>query len=90
VGIQANIVTKGGIVNAIKLELEGDTITSGVWGTGNLSPKTVGFSSVRIKAHVEADGLNEVELSEIINHAAKWSPVLNTIQNSIPTAINRN
>ncbi|MEI8118046.1 MAG: OsmC family protein [Methylophilaceae bacterium] len=90
VGIQANIVTKGGIVNAIKLELEGDTITSGVWGTGNLSPKTVGFSSVRIKAHVEADGLNEVELSEIINHAAKWSPVLNTIQNSIPVAINRN
>ena len=87
VGIQANVVSKGGTIKAIRIELEGDTITSGVWGTGNLSPKTLGLSAIRIKVHAEADDLNESELSELVHHAAKWSPVLNTIQNAVSVSI---
>ena len=87
VGIQANVISKGGAISAIQIELEGGTITSGVWGTGNLSPKPLGLSSIRIKVHLEAGGLSENELTELVHHAAKWSPVLNTIQNSVQVSI---
>ncbi len=89
VGIQANAVARGWIVRSIEIELEGDINITSVWGVGDLSPKPLGLTAVRIKAHVAADGATEAELDELVAHAAKWSPVLNTVQNPVPVAVTR-
>lgn len=89
VGLQANAVARGWTVNAISVELEGDINITAVWGTGDLEPKNPGLSAVRIKATLDVDGATEAEIQEVIEHAAKWSPVLNTIQNATPVAVER-
>jgi uncharacterized OsmC-like protein len=89
VGIQANAVARGYTIHSIELELEGDINITSVWGTGDLSEKPLGLTDVRIKAHVEADGANEKQLDELVAHAAKWSPVLNTIKNPVAVKVDR-
>jgi uncharacterized OsmC-like protein len=89
VGIQANAVARGYTILSIELELEGDINITSVWGTGDLSEKPLGLKDVRIKARVEADGASEKELDELVAHAAKWSPVLNTIKNPVPVKVHR-
>jgi uncharacterized OsmC-like protein len=89
VGIQANAVARGYHIHSIELELEGDINITSVWGTGDLSEKPLGLTDVRIKAHVVADGASEQQLDELVAHAAKWSPVLNTIKNAVPTKVER-
>ena len=78
VGRHANCVYKG--IDLYKLELEGDINISAVWGTGDLNTdKIVGFSDIRVKAHVEGDASRE-ELDAIVEHANIWSPVANTMR----------
>src|SRR6202045_4208739 len=77
VGIHANAVARGMTVYKLEIELEGDLIITGVWGTGDLSEKPVGFTDVRAKVHFEADRPRE-ELEALIAHAKTWSPVANT------------
>lgn len=90
VGIQANAVARGWTVRSIEVDLEGDINITSVWGVGDLSPKPLGLTAVRIKAHVAVDGATASELDELVSHAAKWSPVLNTVQNPVPVTITRN
>ena len=87
--MKANAVARGWTVRAIEIELEGDINITSVWGTGDLAPKRLGLTAVRLKVHVEADGATEAELDELVAHAAKWSPVLNTISNPVPVAVAR-
>lgn len=89
VGIQANAVARGWTIRTIEIELEGDINITSVWGTGDVSPKPLGLTAVRIEAHVEADGATAQELDELVAHAAKWSPVLNTIKNPVPVTAQR-
>ncbi len=89
VGIQANAVARGITIRGIELELEGDINITSVWGTGDLSPKPLGLTAVRIRAQVEADGATQAQLDELVAHAAKWSPVLNTVQNPVPVTVQR-
>ena len=77
VGIHANAVARGIAVYKIEIELEGDLNITGVWGTGDLSEKPVGFTDVRAKVHFEADRPRE-ELEALVAHAKCWSPVANT------------
>ena len=80
VGIHANCVYKGIDLYKLELELEGDINISAVWGTGDLNTdKIVGFSDIRVKAHVEGDASRE-ELDAIVEHANIWSPVANTMR----------
>ena len=87
VGLQANAVAKGWKINAITVDLEGDINVTSVWGVGDLGPKPVGLTDVRIKAHLDVDGASAAEVAEIVAHAAKWSPVFNTIQNPVRLSI---
>jgi uncharacterized OsmC-like protein len=87
VGIQANAVARGFTVHGIALDLEGDINITSVWGTGDLSPKPLGLTAVRIKATLDIDGATDAELAELLAHAAKWSPVLNTIRNPVPVSV---
>jgi len=89
VGIQANAVARGWTVRSIELDLEGDINITSVWGVGDLSPKPLGLTAVRIKARVAADGATQAELDDLVAHAAKWSPVLNTVRNPVPVAVTR-
>jgi uncharacterized OsmC-like protein len=89
VGIQANAVARGYTLRSIELELEGDINITSVWGVGNLSPQTLGLTAVRITAKVEADGASQKELDDLVAHAAKWSPVLNTLTNPVPVEVKR-
>jgi len=85
VGIHANAVARGITVQKLELELEADINITAVWGTGDTSPKPVGFDAVRVKVNLEADA-PQAELDELIAHATKWSPVANTFTK--PVALN--
>ncbi len=77
VGIHANAVSRGITVRKLEIELEADINITAVWGTGDTSPKPVGFDAVRAKVHLDADA-PQAELDGLIAHATKWSPVANT------------
>jgi organic hydroperoxide reductase OsmC/OhrA len=44
---------------------------------------------VRIKARVDIDGASPAELDALVAHAAKWSPVLNTVRNPVAISVVR-
>jgi uncharacterized OsmC-like protein len=77
VGIHANAVARGITIYKLEIELEGDLNITGVWGTGDLSEKPVGFTDVRAKISLDADR-PRAELDALIAHAKVWSPVANS------------
>ena len=83
VGIHANAVHKGIVLNSLELELEADINITSVWGVGDLSDKLAGFSAVRIKANIDAD-VERSQLDEMLKHVLKWSPVTGTYVNPVP------
>jgi uncharacterized OsmC-like protein len=78
VGLHANAVHRGWIVNKLELELEGDLNITAVWGTGDTSEKPVGFTDVRVKVDMECEGISPEEIQALVTHVKKWSPVANT------------
>lgn len=86
VGVHANAVHRGITIYSLAVELEADINITAVWGTGDTSPKPVGFDAVRIKVHLDAD-VSEKEIKELVNHALKWSPVANTFMKPVPIDI---
>ena len=62
VGLHANAVHRGWIVNKLELELEGDLNITAVWGTGDVSEKPVGFTDVRVKVAMECEGIPKAEI----------------------------
>ena len=86
VGIHANAVHRGIALSRIELELEGDINITSVWGVGDVGEKPVGFTAVRIKAHVEGDA-DRKTLDELVKHAVRWSPVAGTTRNAVPLSV---
>ncbi|MBT3358590.1 MAG: OsmC family protein [Rhodospirillales bacterium] len=82
VGIHANATQRGVTLSTIELELEGDLNVTAVWGVGDLSEKTLGFTDIRVKAHIEGDA-DQSELDAIVANAVKWSPVGATMTNPV-------
>ncbi len=78
VGLHANAVHRGWIVEKLELQLEGDLNITGVWGTGDLGEKPVGFTDVRIKVDMACTDVAGSEIDGLIKHVLKWSPVANT------------
>ncbi len=83
VGIHANAVAQGITIRSLELELEADINITAVWGTGDTSPKPVGFDAVRVKVHLDADAPQE-KLDALVAHARTWSPVANTFSKPVP------
>ena len=86
VGIHANAVARGIVIRSLELELEADINITAVWGTGDTSPKPVGFDAVRVAVHLDADA-PQSEIDGLIAHAAKWSPVANTFTKPVALAV---
>jgi organic hydroperoxide reductase OsmC/OhrA len=83
VGIHANAIYRNIRLTKVVLDLEGDINITAVWGTGDTSEnKTVGFSAVRAKVHLEGDA-PKAELDALIRHADRWSPVANTLRSPV-------
>lgn len=82
VGIHANAVNRDITINKLEIELEADINITAVWGTGDTSPKPVGFDAVRCSVNLEAD-IDQKEIDELIAHAKKWSPVANTFMKPV-------
>ena len=83
VGIHANCVAKEITVTSLAVELEADINITAVWGTGDTSPKPMGFDEVRVKVDLQADAPRET-LEAIVAHAKKWSPVACTYEKPVP------
>jgi len=84
VGLHANAVHKGMIVNKLELELEGDLNITAVWGTGDLNEaKPIGFTDVRIKVDMAATDVPAAEVEALVQHVIQWSPVFNTFSRPI-------
>lgn len=86
VGIHANAVNRGIVVKSLELELEADINITAVWGTGDTSPKPVGFDAVRVKVHLDADA-TQAEIDDLVAHARTWSPVANTFSKPVPVNV---
>ena len=85
VGIHANCVAANITIEKLEIELEADINITAVWGTGDTSPKPVGFDAVRAKVTLDANAPRE-KLDALVAHALKWSPVANTFMK--PVAVN--
>ncbi len=86
VGIHANAVAQGITVQRLELQLEADINITAVWGTGDTSPKPVGFDAVRVKVTLESDA-TPAQRDALIAHATKWSPVANTFTKPVGLAV---
>jgi organic hydroperoxide reductase OsmC/OhrA len=90
VGYMANASFHGIELTEIKIEMEADIDISSVWGLGDVpSGKHVGFSAVRVKAHIagtaqDGSAATRDKLNEIVQNANDWSPVAGTLRNPVP------
>lgn len=83
VGIHANAIARGIQLTRLELELEGDINVTAVWGVGDLDPaKRLGFTAIRVIVRLEGDA-SEEELSALVAHSNRWSPVANTLRNPV-------
>jgi uncharacterized OsmC-like protein len=82
VGIHANAVVQGIPIRSLELELEAVINTTSVWGAGDLTPKAIGFETIRVLVRLEADAPRK-SLDALIHHALLWSPVANTLHNPV-------
>ncbi len=82
IGIHANAVARRIPIRSLELELEADINTTAVWGAGGIDPKPIGFETIRVSVHLDAEASDEA-LSALIEHATLWSPVANTLHNPV-------
>lgn len=86
VGIQANAVAQNIAIHSLALNLEADINITSVWGTGDITPKPVGFDAIRVTVELDADAPQET-LDRLIAHTTKWSPVANTIAKPVALTV---
>ena len=82
IGIHANAVARAIPIRHLEIDIEGDIGVAGLWGTGDLTPKPLGFETITLRVRIEADVSNEI-LEALVEHAAMWSPVANTLHNPV-------
>ncbi|MHB2206653.1 OsmC family protein [Methylobacterium sp. CM6257] len=82
IGLHANALSRGIPIRSLELCVEADINMTSVWGSGDLTPKTIGFETVRVSVSIEADASRKV-LAALIKHTVLWSPVANTLHNPV-------
>jgi len=82
VGIHANAVAQGIPLQSLELELAADLNSTAVWGAGDLTPKTIGFETIRVSVRIEAEA-PRASLEALVRHATLWSPVANMLHNPV-------
>ena len=82
VGIAANAVARAVPITSLALDIEAEFDPTAAWGVVNVNPQQIGFNTVRITAHIEADAPRAV-LEALVAHAVLWSPASNTLHNPV-------
>ncbi len=82
VGIHAHAMAQRIPVRQLELELEADIHPIATRGAGDGRPKPLGFESVRVVVHMDADAPSEM-LRALIAYVTLRSPVANTIHNPV-------
>ena len=82
VSIQANAVARGIPLRKLEVHSRGDIDPSALWGTGPRRARPLGFQSIDIEVHIEADVPQEA-LKSLIDYAVLWSPVANTLHDPV-------
>ena len=79
--IQANAVARGIPLRKLEVHSRGEVDPSSLWG-GDRRPHPLGFESISIEVHVEADAPRDA-LRRLVDHAVLWSPVANTLHDPV-------
>ncbi len=82
VGLHANAIAQGIPIRSLELELTGAVDTAAAWGIGRLTPGGIGFETIHVLVRLDADGPRSA-LEQLIRHTVLWSPVANTLHNSV-------
>jgi uncharacterized OsmC-like protein len=80
--IQANAVARGIPVRTLEVHTRGEVDPSALWGTGERRPSPLGFESIVVEVHVEADA-PRAALKSLVDYAVLWSPVANTLHDPV-------
>ncbi len=76
--IHANAASGSIQVRSLELEVEVDVKPGTMWEPRGTEPGAVGFETIRIVVHMEANA-SPAALRALISHALLWSPVANTL-----------
>ena len=76
--IRANAAVGGITIRHLELSVEADMAASPIWQSAGREPGPVGFESVQVKVHLDADAPEDA-LHALVKHAILWSPVANTL-----------
>ena len=82
IGIQANAVARGIPIRKLEVHTRGDIDPSALWGTGDGRIKPLGFRSIAIDVHIDAD-VAPGTLRSLVDYAVLSSPVANTIHDPV-------
>lgn len=82
ISIQANAVARNIPIRHLEIQSKGDVDPSALWGTGDRRTKPLGFESISVSVHIDADVPREA-LKSLVDYAALWSPVANTLHNPV-------
>ena len=82
VGIHANALARAVPIKSLSVDLEAEFDPTAAWGVVNTNPQRIGFNTIRITAHIEADAPRAV-LEALLAHAVLWSPASNALHNPV-------
>jgi uncharacterized OsmC-like protein len=82
IGIHANAVARAIPIRHLEIEIVGEIGVATLWGTGDLTPRPLGFETITVRVRIEADVPREI-LEALVEHTAMWSPVANTLHNPV-------
>ena len=80
--IQANAVARGIPLRKLEVHSSGAVDPSSLWGTGERRVRPLGFTTIAIEVHVEADAPEDA-VKSLVNYAVLWSPVANTLHDPV-------
>ena len=80
--IHANATAANIEVRSLELEVTADAAASTMWEPLGTQPGPVGFESIQVAVHIDADASPNA-LRKLIAHALLWSPVANTIHDPV-------
>ena len=80
--ISANAAAADIKVTSLELHVDGDIAISPAWEPPGITPRSLGFNSIRVAVHMDAEASPDA-IRALIAHAVLWSPVANTLHNPV-------
>jgi uncharacterized OsmC-like protein len=80
--IHANATAGNVTITKLELHVEVDVGSGSFWDPPGTVPAAVGFESIRIAVHIDADA-SPGALDALVRHALLWSPVANTLHDPV-------